>query len=160
MRFELRPVDAAFFDTAAWRWHNVVELNRPASEVFALFDDAQAWAKWFKGIRQVTWTSPTPHTVGTTRTVVLDTITVWEYFFRWQAPNRISFYMTHTSLPLCKALAEDYWLEDLGNGRCRFTYVVAAEPSALAKLLGPVLRWNFGRMFKGAALGLQRYLAG
>ena len=158
MPFELRPIDASFFDTAPWRWHNVIELPRSAADVFALFDDAEAWPKWFKGIRKVTWTSPLPHGMGTTRTVVLDTVTVWEHFFRWEAPNRLSFYMTKTSLPLCRALAEDYLLEDIGPGRCRFTYVVAAEPTTMAKLLGPALRWNFARMFKGATLGLQRYL--
>lgn len=156
--FSCRAVDAEFFATAPWRWVNEVELDASADAVFALFEDGAAWPKWFKDIRKVEWTSPRPFGVGTTRTVTLATIKVWEHFFRWDPGRGMSFYMLSTSLPLARALAEDYRLEPLGPGRCRFVYTVAAEPTLLSRCLGPALRWNFARMFGGAARSLQRYV--
>ena len=145
-------------DGAPWRWVNVAEMNATPAQVFAHFEDGDAWPRFFKGIRQVTWTSPKPFGVGTTRTVVLDTLTVWEHFFRWEPGRRLSFYMTGISLPLVRRLAEDYLLEEISPGRTRFTYTVAAWPTPGARLVGPLLRWNFGKMFAAAARGLTRYV--
>ncbi len=158
MAFELRPVEAGFLDTAPWRWVNTAEIAVPAAKVFAAFEDGESWPVWFKGIKKVTWTSPKPFGVGTTRTVVLDTLTVQEHFFRWEPGRRVSFYMTTITLPLVQALAEDYLLEDNSSGGCRFTYTVAAQPTLGARVLGPALRWNFGRMFAGAAKALPTYM--
>lgn len=160
MRFPCQPVDEKFFDVAPLKWVNTVEVDAPADRIFAMFEDGASWPVWFKGINNVTWHSPKPFGVGTTRTVALDLITVDEHFFRWEQNRRFSFYVTAASLPLTHVLAEDYLLEDLGAGRTRFTYTVAAKPTWLLTLGGPLARWNFGRMFKGAALGMVREAPG
>ena len=108
MRFPLRSVDDSFFATAPWRFINAVELPASAAEVFGVFEDGAQWPLWFKGIRRVIWTSPKPHGVGTTRTVELDTLTVYERFFRWQSGERFSFDLTAATAPIFRALAEDY----------------------------------------------------
>lgn len=160
MRFPLRSVDDSFFATAPWRFINAVELPASAAEVFGVFEDGAQWPLWFNGIRRVTWTSPKPHRVGTTRTVELDTLTVYERFFRWQSGERFSFDVTAATAPVFRALAEDYLLEDLGPGRCRFTYTVAIEPALLGRIVGPVLRGSLERQFAAAAQALPGYLRG
>jgi hypothetical protein len=154
MRFRLRSVDASFFETAPWHYVTAVEVLASAAEVFRVFEDAGQWPRWFKGIRRVTWTSPKPYGVGTTRTVELEALTVFEHFFVWQPDQRFSFYVTDATAPLFRALAEDYLLEDLAPGRCRFTYTVGVEPSLLGRLLSPVLRGSLGRQFAAAAHAL------
>ena len=158
MRFQLRPVDASFFESAPWRFVTAVEVPTSAAEVFRTFEDGEQWPRWFKGMRRVTWTSPKPFGVGTTRTVELDAVTVFEHFFRWQEGARFSFYATHATAPIFAVLAEDYLLEDLAPGRCRFTYTVAIEPSIVGRLLGPVLRGSLGRQFSAAAHALAEYV--
>ena len=110
-------MDASLFETAPWRFVTAVEVPASAAEVFHTFEDGAQWPRWFKGIRRVTWTSPKPYGVGTTRTVELDALTVFEHFFRWQSGERFSFYVTHATVPLFRALAEDYLLEDLAPAR-------------------------------------------
>lgn len=159
MRFACSPVDASFFDTAPMRFVNSAELPAPVAEIFAGFKDPAAWPRWFHGIRHVEWTSPEPYGAATTRTVTLDTMTVHEHFFRWEENQRISFYFTATSVPFATHFAEDYLLEPLDAGRCRFTYTVALAPSLLLKLGGPIARNLLGNMFRRAPEGLARYAA-
>lgn len=159
MAFACRAVDASVFDSASMRFKHVAELPVPARRAFPVLEDPASWPVWFRGIRKVTWTSPQPFGVGTTRTVVLDLLTVREHFFRWEAPHRMSFYLTEMSLPVASVLAEDYLLEDLDGDRCRFTYTVAVEPRLMARLARPVAAWQLNRMFANGAKGLARYLA-
>jgi Polyketide cyclase / dehydrase and lipid transport len=158
MHSSCRSVDAAFFDTARWRFRSDAELPVTAKAAFALFEDASAWPKWISAITRVTWTSPRPFGAGTTRTVELRGATVFEHFFRWEQDRRFSFFvLSHDApLPLFRALAEDYLLEDLPGGRCRFTYVVALDPAFALRVLGPIGRFALGRGFGGAPKALAR----
>ena len=156
MRFTCKPAEPAFFDRAPWRFVNEVELNRTPDRVFAVFEDAASWPKWFKGIKRVEWTTPQPFGVGTTRTVTLDSV-VFERFFRWEPGRRFSFDFAAASAPLFNSFAEDYLLEPLAGGRTRFTYTVGIDPGFLLQVTAPIARKNFESMFKGGALGLQRF---
>jgi polyketide cyclase/dehydrase/lipid transport protein len=158
MRFTCRPVDTSFFDTAPMRFKNVVELDAPPAMVFAIFDDEQSWPKWFRAIHKVVWTSNRPHGVGSTRTVSLSTVTVYEHFFRWEQDRRCSFYLTGASMPLAHAFAEDYLLEEFAPAKTRFTYRVAIEPRLAVAMGGPISRMYFGSMFKSACKNLQSYV--
>jgi hypothetical protein len=159
MRFRCHPVDASFFETAPMRFKNVVELDGPPADAFAILEDEASWPGWFRGMRKVVWTSREPHAVGATRTVSLALVTIDEYFFRWESGRRFSFYVTGQTVPLAKALAEDYLLEQSGPGKTRFTYSVAIEPSLALAMGGPAVRAYFGSMFRNAAAGLQSYVA-
>jgi hypothetical protein len=159
MRFPCHPVDASFFDTAPMYFKNVVELDAPPAEVFAIFEDGESWPKWFRGMHKVVWTSSKPYGVGATRTVWLGLVTLDEHFFRWLPDRRFSFYLTGHSMPLAHALAEDYLLEDVAPGKTRFTYSVAIEPRLTLSMGGPLARTYFGSMFKDACRGLQAYVA-
>jgi hypothetical protein len=158
MHFSCRPVDASFFDIAPMRFKNVVDLDARPSQVFAIFEDAQSWPKWFRAMHKVQWTSKKPYGVGSTRNVWLPPVSLDEHFFRWEPNRRFSFYLNGHSLPLAHALAEDYLLEEIAPGKTRFTYSVAMEPRAAVALGGPVSRLYFGSMFKSACTHLQSYV--
>ena len=160
MRFICEPVGLDFIDSprAIWRFENVVELEATPETVFDIFADGESWPRWFEDIRQVTWTSPEPKGVGTTRTVVLTTMTVYEHFLAWERGRRFTFRFTGSTLPLCRAGIEDYRLDDLGNGRTRFVYGVYLAPTFLAQLVGPIMKLQFTRMFRKAAEGLRSYV--
>lgn len=157
MRFSCHTVDESFFELAPMRFKNVAELDAGASEVFSILADADSWPKWFPGFRNPVWTSK-PCGVGSTRTVKVGLLALGERFFRWQQDRRMSFYLTAVSMPVVHALAEDYWLEEIGSGKTRFTYSVGMEPRLAVKIVGPITRAYFGSMFRNACEGLQKYV--
>jgi hypothetical protein len=65
----LRRVDQGWIKTAPFRFSNSVDLAITPEQLFEVLADAEAWPKWAKVITRVTWTSPQPYGVGTTRTV-------------------------------------------------------------------------------------------
>jgi hypothetical protein len=158
MLFRCRPVGLDFIERAPWRFENVAELEAPAERVFDLFADGESWPRWFEGIRDVQWTSPEPKGVGTTRTVRLSTATVYEHFLVWEPGRRFTFRFEGANRPLFRAGIEDYRLEDLGAGRCRFLYGVYVEPTTLVRLLSFVVRPMLASSFEGGARGLERYV--
>jgi hypothetical protein len=159
MRFACRPVDASFFSTAPLRFVHSCEVAASPAALFAQLEDPASWPQWFKGIRQVVWTSPKPFGVGTTRTVVLDSGTVDEYFFVWESGRRFSFFVSGQSVPLFRALAEDYLIEPLGEQRLRFTYTVAIDPGLLLRLGGKLASQQLDRMFGQVMVTLPPFMA-
>lgn len=159
MMFRCRPVELDFIEQAPWRFESVVELDAAPGTVFDLFADGESWPQWFDGIRRVTWTSPEPKGVGTTRTVELTTATVFEYFLAWERGRRFAFRFVGATRPLFRAGIEDYRLEPLEGDRCRFHYGVYVEPSWLVRLFAFVTRPMFASMFSRAASGLQQHVA-
>jgi hypothetical protein len=163
MHFTCRAVELDFLDSAEWRFENVVELDAPSVEVFDIFADGDSWPTWFDGIQRVVWTSPEPKDVGTTRTVTLSvaplTVTVYERFLAWDRGQRFTFRFEGVGLPLFHAGIEDYRLEDLSGGRCRLTYTVCLDPTAVVRMARPVTHPLFARLFRTGAQGLHSYVA-
>jgi hypothetical protein len=58
-----------FIDSAPFRFVSTVDLTITPEQLFEVLDDAESWPQWATAITKVTWTSPQPHGVGTTRTV-------------------------------------------------------------------------------------------
>ncbi|WP_088240727.1 SRPBCC family protein [Calothrix rhizosoleniae] len=158
MKFKYRPVDMDFLERAPVRFVNEVELDASATDVFTIFEDAEAWPEWIKLIVKVEWTSPKPYGVGTTRIVKGSFLTVNEYFFVWQQNKRFAFYFTEASLPLFKAFAEDYRLENLGDNRCKFIYTVCLEPIFLMRLGGSLVLKFYDQLFQKVTKNLAEYI--
>jgi hypothetical protein len=156
--FNCRTVGVEFLLNAPLLALNTKEIPGSPAEIFAVFEDETSWPVWFKPLKKLTWNTPRPFAVGTRRTAELGVLTVYEYFFQWEPNRRISFYFTGMTLPVFSALAEDYLLEEIAPGRTRFTYIVAAEARLLFALTGPLGRWAFQRMARGAAEGLASYM--
>jgi hypothetical protein len=147
--FATQPVDETFFDTAPVQLRETFEIPRPASEVWSELtsDDALSWVRV---IDKITWTSPRPFGVGTTRTVsaVRGLNVLNERFFRWEDGRRKSFYAIEASVPGFGRFAEDYLVEPVSDTSCRFTWVVAIEPTAVGRVNMPVNRMILGTLFR------------
>jgi hypothetical protein len=147
--FKTEPVDESFFDTAPVRLKKTFEIDRPASEVWDELTGEHP-LHWCRILGDgINWTSDRPFGVGTTRTVsaLKGANKFREYFFRWEEGRQQSFYVLEASGPLVKRFAEDYLVEPVTDTSCRFTWIVAYEPSALGKLGEPINKRILGTLF-------------
>lgn len=104
----------------------------PKAVLWAALVDGDTWTKW-SGLSKVTWTSPQPFSVGTTRTVEGNGNTIEEEFFIWDEGERMAFYVTATNLPV-KAFAEDYKLVDTPQG-CELQWAFRADANFFVKFM-------------------------
>jgi hypothetical protein len=143
--FSTKPVEETFFDNAPIRLSETFDIARPAADVWTELtaDNPLAWCRI---LRQITWTSPRPFGVGTTRTARSAGGTIHEFFFRWEEGRRMSFYVLEASAPLYRRFAEDYLVEPASETSCRFTWTIAVEPKPLAQIANPFTRLLLGTL--------------
>jgi hypothetical protein len=128
------PVDADFFRVAPQRLRDTFEISRPAAEVWTeLVEDSPL--AWCRILNDVSWTSPRPFGVGTTRTVrgLAGASVIEERFFVWEEGRRQSFYAVAMSVPMFRRFGEDIELEPTGEASCRLTWTIAIEPRPWAR---------------------------
>ncbi len=128
--FKCDPVEGEeFFDSAPFRLQGRFEVERPAAEVWEELA-ADGPLSWCRILDSVEWTSPRPFGIGTTRTArALHGLNVLhERFFIWEEGRRMSFYALEATVPFFRRFAEDYVVEPLTEGSCRFTWTIANEP--------------------------------
>jgi hypothetical protein len=131
--FACEPVDESFLASAPVRMSARFEVARPAAEVWGELTGERP-LHWCRILQDVSWTSPRPFAVGTTREVKA----LWganmlrEHYFRWEEGRQHSFYVVESTAPLASRFAEDYLVEPTGEGSCRFAWTIAFEPKALA----------------------------
>lgn len=148
--YPLAPADADFLTSAPHVFRYEKRYAATPEQVWESLTSDESLAAWGPSIKSVTWTSPRPFGVGTTRDVVaLGGGTVRERYFHWDEGRQKSFYVYESTLPLFKRFAEDYIVEADGD-HARFTWVVAIEPknamSLPVKVLAPLLKAVFGRI--------------
>ena len=81
-----------FIDSAPFRFVSTVDLTITPEQVFEILDDAESWPLWATAITKVTWTSPQPHGIGTTRTVDMRGGLVGdEEFLAWEPHSHMAF---------------------------------------------------------------------
>jgi hypothetical protein len=151
----LQPADSSVFVDAPIVYRFPVRLPVPPERVWeSLASDRSMW-DWGVGVKRLTWTSPRPFGVGTTREVVLPygTMTVREEFFRWDEGSGFSFYVVEANRPGFVRFAEDYVIEPDGEG-CVFTWTIALEPKPgllrVMRLAGPLNKMAFGQVPRAA----------
>jgi hypothetical protein len=146
--FPAKPVDEAFFQDAPFRLAETFDIPRTAAQVW---DDltAERPLPWCKMLREISWTSPRPFGVGTTRQArtLGDATVLNERYFCWEEGRRQSFYVVEASLPLFRRLAEDYLVEPVSDAACRFTWTIAIEPFPLMRLADPANRMLLSTLF-------------
>lgn len=137
--FDAKPVDETFFTTAPVKLKATFEIDQPAAKVWDDLTNDTA-LHWCRILEPIEWTSPKPYGVGTTRTVrSLKGMNVFnEEFFIWEEGRRKAFYVKKTSAPMFHSFSEDYLVEPRGDAACTFTWTVAIDPKAFAKLGMPV----------------------
>jgi hypothetical protein len=131
------------------RLQEAFAVSRPAAAVWADLTNDNPLS-WCRILRRITWTSPRPFGVGTTRTAsALGGANVLrEHFFRWEEGRRHSFYVIEASAPLFRHFAEDYLVEPTGEDSCVFTWTIAAEPRPLARPAAPLNRALLRSLFR------------
>jgi carbon monoxide dehydrogenase subunit G len=136
-------VDVSFIDTAPYRFTNSVDLAITPEQLFEVLADAESWPRWASVITKVTWTSPEPRGVGTTRIVDMrGGIVGDEEFLIWEPLRRMAFRFNECSTTAVAAFAEDYRVAVIPGG-CRMTWTLAQKPVGPAKvamlLVAPLL---------------------
>lgn len=149
MAFNLAPTDETFVDHAPKRYVETFEIARPAATVWNDLT-MDSTLHWCRALSAVTWTSPRPFGVGTTRTVKVlkGMLVVNERYIRWEEGRRKTFVGVSLSLPLFKRISEDYLVEPAGEDRCRFTWTVGVEPTTVGKAGTPMNNAIFASLFK------------
>lgn len=147
--FPCERVDASFTETAPYRFANSVDLAITPEQLFEVLADAESWPRWASVITKVTWTSPEPRGVGTTRIVHMrGGIVGDEEYLVWEPFTRMAFRFNECSTRSLGAFAEDYRVEPTRAG-CRLTWTMAIKPLGVARLglfLGrPVMNWMLRR---------------
>jgi hypothetical protein len=152
---DLEPADAAYFSSAPLVYRFPIRLAVPPERVWASLASDRSLADWGLGLKSLTWTSPRPFGVGTTREVVLpaSSLTLREKFFRWDEGTGYSFFVRQANRPVFTRFAEDYVVEPDGTGTL-FTWTIALEPrpklAGLMKLADPVNKASFAQLARGA----------
>jgi Polyketide cyclase / dehydrase and lipid transport len=150
--FDCERVDPSFFEIAPFVFRNSVDLAITPEQLFEVFGDAGSWPRWAPVITKVTWTSPEPHGVGTTRTVEMrGGIVGNEEFIAWEPFTRMAFRFNECSTRAVTAFAEDYRVEAIPRG-CRVTWTMALKPAAAARpamlLVRPLLNMTLRRFLR------------
>ncbi|MDY6997269.1 MAG: SRPBCC family protein [Actinomycetota bacterium] len=151
-------VDMDFVDSAPYRFVSTVDLAITPEQLFEVLADATSWPQWATVITKVTWTSPEPRGVGTTRTVHMrGGIVGDEEYLVWQPYTRMAFRFNESSTGSISAFAEDYRVVETATG-CHLTWIMALRPNGVAGRFGlfagrPVMGWLFQRFLHN----LRRY---
>jgi hypothetical protein len=147
--FPTQPVQETFFDTAPLRVAEAFDVPRPAAQVWEelTVDNPLSWCRL---LRDITWTSPRPFGVGTTRTArtIGNANVLHERFFRWEEGRRQSFYVLEANVPFFRRFAEDYLIEPRSETSCRFTWTIAIEPHPAFRPANPVNRLLLSTLFR------------
>jgi carbon monoxide dehydrogenase subunit G len=154
------PVGLDFIAHAPFRFVSTVDLPITPEQVFEVLDDAESWPHWATAITEVTWTSPQPHGVGTTRTVDMrGGIVGDEEFLAWEPHSHMAFRFNQVSTGAIAAFAEDYRIVPTPTG-CHLTWVMAMKPAGLPGKLGMTLgKPVMARVFQRFLHNLRRYAA-
>ena len=145
-------VDVSFTDNAPFRFRNSVDLAITPEQLFEVLADAESWPRWAPVITKVTWTSPEPRGVGTTRIVEMrGGLVGGEEFLAWEPFTHMAFRFNECSTRSVAAFAEDYRVEAIPGG-CRLTWTMAQKPTGPARLamfvVGPLLNLALRRFLR------------
>ena len=152
-RYPCAPVTESFVDEAPIRYVNTVRIEASPGDVWAALEDASAWPRWARVIKQVEWTSQPPLGVGTTRTVtMIGKMVAFEEFIVWEPGRRMAFRFNEVSTNGIDAFAERYLIEALSAGQTQVTWVMAMAPKGVSKVIVPLTQWPMRRAF-GRMLG-------
>jgi len=152
-------VELSFIQSAPFRFSNSVDLAITPEQLFEVLADADSWPRWAKVITKVTWTSPEPYGVGTTRVVDMrGGLTGDEEFLAWEPYTYVAFRFNSCSNKAVAAFAEEYRVVETPGG-CRLTWTMAQKPNGPARfglvLGGPLMNLSF----KWFLANLRRYTA-
>ena len=114
-------------------------------------------APWAKAITKVTWTSPLPPQVGSTRTVdMLGGLVGDEEFLVWEPNTQMAFRFYASSEKNVVAFAENYDVVETSAG-CHLTWTLAMEVSGPSRVVLPLTKPALNLGFRLFLRNLRRY---
>jgi hypothetical protein len=135
-------------------------VRAPQADVWAAIGaDPSTWIPWFPGLREGAFTSPPPHGVGTKRQVRVRGVGQYkETIVAWDEGSRMAYRVERTSLPIARALMEDWVLEPHGD-TTRVHWTFAIDPTPVFRLSLRLSPKTIGRVFTKAMRNLDARLA-
>ena len=129
MAFRLRDEGLAFVENAPTVLRYSTTIRATPQQVFdALSGDPASWRHWFPGFRDGSYDSPPPHGVGSLRRVsVTGAGTYRETIVAWDEPHRWAWRVDSTTMPMAKALVEQWTMRPDGAGT-EVTWTFAVDP--------------------------------
>ena len=161
-RFETDKISLDYFLTAPYVFRSQVTIRCTPQQLFASFEDADAWPTWAMPITKVEWTSPKPYGVGTTRSVsMLGNLVGHEEFLAWEPCTHMAFRFNQVNRDnAIGAFGEDYHVTDLGNGNVKLVWTVAMQPigpgAFFMKLSRPLVGWGLQHTLNGLKKYMER----
>ncbi|MFF8596799.1 SRPBCC family protein [Streptomyces sp. NPDC015220] len=157
--YPVEEADDSLFATASLYHARSVEVPYPVEETWAALTGDEV-SSWTKGMKRLTWTSPRPFGVGTTREIEMGgDFTLRERFFRWEEGRRKTFTAVEGTRPIFRHLVEDYVVEPTAGGS-RFSWRWAAELNRPWSLLKhPLDRFSFAPTGRSHIDGLAAHMA-
>jgi len=151
-------VDLEFIDSAPFRFVSTVDLKITPEQLFEVLADAESWPHWATAITKVTWTSPEPRGIGTTRTVNMrGGIVGDEEFLAWEPFTHMAFRFNEASSSTIAAFAEDYRVVQTAAG-CHLTWVMAMKPKGASGRIGMTIgKPIMARTFQKFLYNLREY---
>jgi hypothetical protein len=136
----MAATNESFLDAAPSSVVVDVTVERPAPEVWAELTEDNPMSEYCRAISRITWTSPRPFGIGTTRTTTVlgGLIRVHETYPHWDEGRRKVFVGVRTFPPVLRRLAEEYLVLPIDAGRCQFRWTAAWEPTTLGRPIAPI----------------------
>ncbi|ORA62590.1 SRPBCC family protein [Mycobacteroides franklinii] len=157
--FKLEPLVESDFSTSDFVYTFSAPLAKDAATVWAELN-GESPLHWCKAIKKISWTSPEPRGVGSTRTaqLVVPGTTLYERFILWEeSPERYrnAFTVETATFPGTKRFGEYYEVVGTATGSL-FTWSFFIDPSlGFTQYLKPVIR----RGLSGLMTDTQKHFA-
>lgn len=136
--YPCESVDLSSLERPTFR--NGIDLAVTPDQAFEVLADADAWPQWLPALKKVTWTSPDPKGVGTTRTVQMGGgIVANAEFIAWEPARRMTFRFHECSHKGFAAFIEDYQIQPTTAG-CRLTWTVTIKSTGLTHMAASLAR--------------------
>lgn len=154
----LREVGIEFVDAAPQRWDFGAEVAASPEAVFGAIAERADWP-WFPGLTGERYDGAPPYGVGTRRHIRMSGVAYHETILAWEAPNRWAFRVDECSVPMARALVEEWTFTPSNTGttvRWRF----AIDPSPVFGAMKAVAPSVMRPLFRRAMRNLERVLRG
>ncbi len=115
--FPCERVGLDIFDDAPFRSRNSIDLPVSPQQLWDVLAAVETWPQWYRLMTKVTWISPAPHRVGSTRALELIAgMAATEEVIVWNPYHHMAFRLIESSRQNTGASAEEFRIETTERG--------------------------------------------